>query len=412
MVIKLSSQLAINSHGLQNRAALWGLVGMAFTLQPTFTLTFILLLAWWEPTSSRRSLLGILLLVSLYLALVNVTKLPESDMANYLVTFAEAQQVDITTYLLLNTREPIYYLSLYGLANLPGVDGLVYVFLSTLLPYLIYGTALLRLGKALHIDHRALLSVLIVLMFLPQLFSLSAHLFRQFLAACLVMLFLSEHTVTGRRRWGVGLLGMMVHYSAIPFVLLSFIKPLKRYSAKVSVLFNALILLALYALLVQIAPLLLDVPVFGIVFQRLVNGEGAELEPLTLPALGVAALFLAISLVTFTCISSQALGANAWSLHLCTAIVCVVVLLSSMQPTLSEIATRYFFYLYFLIGFWLIVLMKRIPVTRWAVHGLALLSLPLFFYKLAYGEWIFAPLGSLLVEPTWLLWGYQGSSHL
>jgi hypothetical protein len=406
MALAYGPQLAMSA---QDRSALWALVGVCFAIQPALTLTLVLVLAWRQP-AARSSLSGVLMFGALYLALVNVTKLPDSDLAAYLEAFRDAQRLDLATFLFVNTREPLYYVSLYGLANVPGVDSRVYVFLSTLVPYLVFGTAVLRLGAALRLERRTMLSLLVFLLFFSQLFSLSAHLFRQFLASSLLMLFLADHAVTGRHRWGLGLLGIMVHYSSMPLLLLSLVQPLRRYSVLVSLLFNALMLMAVYVLALKVAPLLLDVPVLSIVFQRLANGEGAELDPMTFPTLGMAALFLAISLLSIARTSGRVQGAQDWSVLLCTVTVSVIVLISSAQPTLSEIAIRYFFYLYFLIFLVLVFLMVRMPMTRWAIHGLALLSVPLFFFKLAYGEWTFAPVVDLLLGPVWILWGHRGSN--
>jgi hypothetical protein len=409
MALAFGPQLALSSQNRQPRAALWAVVGVCFVIQPALTLALVLLLAWRQP-AARGIVPSVLLLGALYLGLVNVTKMPESDLATYLKAFDDAQQLDFTTFLIVNVREPLYYVSLYGLANLPGVDGRVYLFLSSLLPYLVFGTAVLRICAALRLDGRSQVSLLVFLLFFPQLFSLSAHLLRQMLAASLLMLFLADQAVTGRRRWGLGLLGVFMHYSAMPFLVLSLFQPLKQCSRVVNLLFQVLTLVAVYVLAVQAAPLFFDVPVLGFVFQRLVTGEGAMLDPLTLPVLGTAVLYLAISLFSLTRTAGRTLGAQDWAVMLCTVTVCVVVLIFSLQPTLSEIAVRYYFYLYFLMGLVFPFVMVRVPRSRLLVHALALLCVPLFFFKLASGEWTFAPIIALLFEPAWMLWGHLASS--
>lgn len=409
MALAYGTQLALSAQARLPRAALWAVAGVCFVIQPALTMLLGLLLAWIYQ-KDPRALGGVLMLGALYLALVNVTKLPESDLATYLEAFEDARYLDLTTFLIINVREPLYYVSLYGLANLPGVDVRVYVFLSTLMPYLLLGTAVLRLCAALRLARRSQLSLLVFLLFFPQLFSLSAHLFRQMLAASLVMLFLTDQAVTGRRRWGLGLLGMLMHYSSMPFLLLSLFQPLKCYSRVLSLLFHFLTLVVVYTLAVKVAPLILDLPVLGIVFQRLVNSEGAQLEPLSAPVLGSAVLFLLVSLFSLARTSGTHLGVQDWTVMLCTVAVCVVVLLTSLQPAFSEIAVRYYFYLYFLMGLVLPYLMVRVPLSRMGVHALALLSVPLFFYKLASGEWTFAPVSALLFEPAWMLWGHLASS--
>lgn len=409
MEVGFGTPLAMSVQVWPRRILLWIGGGIAFLIQPALTLLLVFLLAWAYP-AVKSGPSSVLLLGALYLALINVTKLPESDLAVYLQSFDDAKSLSLGAFLLLYAREPLYYVSLYGLASVSGLDGRTYVFLSTFIPYLVFGTAVLRMGVAMQINRRALLSLLVFLLFFGQLFSLSGHLLRQFLASSLVMLFLSAYAVAGRRRLGLGLLGMMVHYSSMPLILLSFLKAPKRYSASVTLLLQTLILMALYAIAVYVAPYFTELPVLGMVFQRLANGEGAELDPLSLSALGTAAMVLVISLFSFARTNAKELSAGDETVLLCTILVCVIVLTASTQPMLSEIATRYFLYLYFLIGLVLVILMARVPISRLAVHMLAVLSVPLFFYKLVYGEWNFAPLDSLLFDPAWMLWGYLSNT--
>ncbi|MBI3382863.1 MAG: hypothetical protein HY019_12730 [Aquabacterium sp.] len=387
-------------------------VGLGFLAQPFLTFIVVLLLALLSKDRNDRGLLVVIIVGALYLSLVNLTKLPESDMVNYLEVFDNAQQLDLTSYLLLNAREPLYYVSLYGLANLPNVDGRLYIFMSTFFPYFLLGSAVLRLGVALHLERRAILSLLVFLLFFGQLFSLSAHLCRQFLASSLVMVFLVDYSISGRRRWGIGLLGVMMHYSALPLLLLCFVRPLRRFSSGVSVLFHAFVLLSFYALVSKVAPLLLGVPLIGIVFNRLANGEGAQLDALDLTALIFAASMLFMSLLDLIRGGAFVPRVKGWSVLLCIVVVSVAVVLASVQPSLSEIALRYFFYLYFLLGLALAFWMARWLLVRWGVYGLALFALPLFFYKVSHGRWAYAPIQSLLFDPAWSLWAYMKSAYI
>lgn len=397
---------------LVEKVGLTLIIGLGFVIQPFWTFLVVLVLAWLSKDRSDRGGQIVLIVGAFYLSLVNLTKLPESDLVNYLQVFNSAQQLDLASYLILNAREPLYYVSLYWLANLPNADGRLYVFLSTLLPYLLWGSAVLRLGRALHLERRAILSLLTFLLFFGQLFSLSAHLCRQFLASSLVMVFLADHAISGRRRWGIGLLGAMMHYSALPLLLLCFVRPLRRFSGGVSVLFHAFALLFSYALVSRIAPLLLGVPLIGIVFNRLANGQGAQLESLDFMALTFAASMLFISMLDLIRGGIVVPNVRGWNILLCIVVVSVAVVLASVQPSLSEIALRYFFYLYFLMGLALPFWMARWLLIRWTVHGLALFSVPLFFHKISHGEWTYASIQFLLFEPAWSLWACMKSVYI
>lgn len=406
MDIAFGNQLALRAKNWHLRAGLWGMVGIAFLLQPSLTLASALFLAWSQP-SGKPSLVGVLVLGALYIALVNVTKLPENDLAAYFEAVKDAKTLNLSTFLLLHTREPLYYVVLYGLTNLTDLDGRAYIFLSSLVSYLVFGTAVLRLGRALKLQRRSILSLLIFLFFFTFLFNLSAHLLRQFLAASLLMLFLADHAVTGRRRWGLGLLGVMIHYSSLPLLLLSLVKPFKRFSGLSSFWLHVLVLLVIYLLMILAAPLLVDLPLLGIVFQRIASGEEGGQESLTMPILCMAAFFMVISLYSLVHTTTQAFGVQDRTVHFCMITVCGIVLMYGAQPSISEIPLRYFFYVYFLMFLTLVFLMARVPITSVFVHLMALLSIPLFFYNLAFGQWTFAPVLSILFGPAWILWGHQ-----
>jgi hypothetical protein len=221
------------------------------------------------------------------------------------------------------------------------------------------------------------------------------------------MLFLADHAVTGRRRWGLGLVGVMIHYSSLPLLLLSLVQPYKRFSGLSSFWLHALVVLLIYVLTILVAPLLVDLPILGIVFQRIASGEEGELDSLTMPILCMAAFFMAMSLYSLVNITALPFGVRDWTVQFCMITVCGIVLMYGVHPSVSEIPLRYFFYVYFLIFLILVFLMVRVPITSVIVHLMALLSIPLFFYNIAFGQWKFAPVLSILFGPAWILWGHQ-----
>jgi hypothetical protein len=389
---------------------LFALVALAlFVVAPFLTLALLLALAFASRHIPRWFLLLTIVLCSAYLGLVNVTKLPESDLEVYFQSFEDARKLDLPSFLLLNGREPLYYVSLYYFSNLPGVDTRLYVFLSTLVPYVLFLGAMLALCERLRIERKTSLSLLLVLAFFPQLFSLSAHLMRQFLASALMMAFLAELACRGRRRWKLGLSAAMVHYSAFLVLALSVVKKMRAVSGVRTLPIYAIALFGLYALAVLVAPYLLNVPILGLIFGRIANGEGADLEPLTLVALATAGLFLVIAVYSLgrAGVDSPA-PEGEWAISLSTITICAVVLISSAQPMLSEIATRYFFYLYFLIGLVLPFVLSRFVLAGLLVRGLAVLAIPMFFLRLSGGGWHYADVSDLLFAPGWLLWTHLG----
>ena len=131
--------------------------------------------------NSTTHLYAVVVFVAAYLGLVNLTTAPESDLANYIQAPKDAEDLDIGAFLLFYSREPLYYFLLYYLGNIPLFDQRHYIFLSTFVPYAIFGCSIIKVSLKLRLDHSLILGLVLCLLFFPQLFNISAHLMRQFL---------------------------------------------------------------------------------------------------------------------------------------------------------------------------------------------------------------------------------------
>lgn len=378
----------------------------AFYVQPFLTLLILFSIVSTRKIINIKQLSAVLFFAVLYISLVNTSKYPESDLENYVQAFLSAREMDLVEYLIIYNRELLYYLSLYLFALIPWSGIHSYIFFSTLLPYLIFGAALLRLGKSIGLDSHLILRLIISFIFFPQLFSLSGHLLRQFLAAALLMLFLSDFVVVGVRKWGVAFLGGLMHYSAVALLFLAIARPLRNFSPILNLHLYSLLIPLVYMAAVLAAPVFLDFPVLGVIAGRISSGEGHDLESLGLPAVFMAIILGLLSFYGLIFKKFWREDGRAWLVYFISSVVVVLVLAASANASLSEIALRYFFYLYFLIGLVVLLLCPTSKRLRFLVKLSPFLALPYYFYKLGYGEWAYAPVGQLIFGPSWILWGY------
>ena len=88
----------------------------------------------------------LVLMISVYLALVNMTKVPESDLAVYIDWLDLAREQSFGQLEKVISKDPGYRVFLYLLAQSPWSSDAFFVFISTLITYGIFLVALARSG--------------------------------------------------------------------------------------------------------------------------------------------------------------------------------------------------------------------------------------------------------------------------
>jgi len=387
-----------------------GIVSVLFLAQPFLAFVLLVMVCLQITDKQFGHLFLIALFGSCYLGLINVTKLPDSDYISYLNWFSNAQLLPLREFLLLNTREPLYYLGLHMIANFPYTSEQLFVFTSTVISYFIFLLGVIRLSIFLDLRYTVIIIFTVALIFFAPLFSLSAHLMRQFIAASLVILFFSEFVITAKKNWFILLAAILIHYSVIIFLPIALMKKNEKFSSGLSIVAYLSLLPVVYFASRIFAYLFEGVPVLGFVFSRIAANEGHDLGHLSVVAIlfSIAMLFISLMNLNSSKHSVQMKGyKQIWVINVGAFCMGLIVLVANMQSELTEIATRFYFYLYFFMGLTIPILMvsRRKPLLL-SVYMLAL-SIPYFFYKSQFGEWQFASLKDLLISPSWQLWIYR-----
>jgi len=384
---------------------------LLFFVQPFLTFSFLVVVSLIERVKSPGFIYMIAFFGSCYLGLVNVTKFPDGDLVKYLEWYASAQEFSLPAFLAIFSREPAYYIYLHTIANLPFASERFFVFASTVVGYLIFMFAVIRASLSLRLSVRVVVCIAVALMFFAPLFSLSAHLMRQFIAASLVILFFSESLLLGRRYWWMLIVAILVHYSAILFLLLAMMKKPDRASSGIGVFSYFSVLPILYFLSNSTASLFADMPVLGFVFSRVAAEGGAELEHLSHVAIFFAVAMITLSITNLKAspcrMGSMSLFNHGWRINTTAIILGVIVLVSNLLEGATEIATRFYFYMYFLLGLVLPIFFSiHRRLAKLIFPSLGLLF-AFFFYNSQFGAWRYASLNELLFLPAWELWCYR-----
>jgi hypothetical protein len=271
----------------------------------------------------------------------------------------------------------------------------------------VFLVALLQVARSLHLQDAVILSLLVVMVCVPQLFGLSAHVMRQFMAAALTMAYLASASRRSAGALTLGILGAMMHFSALLLLLLGQLIRHRRFTGAINVMAIVGLLVAAYASVRVVAAYLVDLPIVGAIFWRLSNNEGYALDPISTQALVAAVVLGLVSLWILVTVKGSQLKDSEWQVAATTALVSLMVLASSLVPTLTELSTRYFYFLYFLGGMLLPYVLARLrPWPGW-IHCAAVASPPLFLAGVANSIWHYAPVSSVATWPAWQFWTYH-----
>ncbi len=380
-----------------------------FFVQPFFTLLLVLMFGWLFCSRKYWWVSILAILGAAYIALVNTTKLPASDLEVYLGWYESANGLSLLEFLALFSREPVFYTWMYLISLVTGNDKYIFIFLTSWFSYLILVYSVLIVGRSLRIDPRLTATIIIMLLFFPPLFGISAHLMRQFLAAALVTLFFAKRLVDQKNHWWILVTAIFVHYSSIIFAPLVLLRFTRRFSRGLSIILFGAVLWFIYIAAKAGSVLLVDIPVFGLVFQRIAAETVPDVVGLTLNAI----IFIVIIMLVagFNLLRQHSAGYSVLSnlfvqnINISVFSVGAIAIVSNFSSNTAEVAMRLYFYLYCLAG--LVTLSFGVNSKRVLMFlSFATALEVLYFYSaLEFGVWHYAPIAHILLAPAWLVFG-------
>jgi hypothetical protein len=353
----------------------------------------------------------VVFLGSLYLGLVNITKIPESDLIQYLAAFNNAKILSLGVFLALYSREPLYYLVVYIMGNIDFLDSNYFILASTFIQYFVYLVAVLKLCLYINLSHRTIVAFIVILLFFPSLFSISAHLMRQFMASSICIYVLVQMLIFKKINFLLAICSFLNHFFVSLFFFL--IASLKfAYSKKISkalVLISSSFTLALFTVaLYSSAQYFVNVPYLGAIFSRIINPEGfIEFEPFNPSQMAFSLFILGCSLLNLNSMLHSYKTAYFEVIHWAVISFCVIVILSSFISSFSEVTLRFSLFLYFIVGlvfpYTLFIINSRIDTQPFLIILMVVVMIS-FMNKTQFGAWEYADIIVLLNYPSFELW--------
>lgn len=365
---------------------------LIFILNP-FCGTMILWLFYLLDSNQNKSYTLLVVLMSAMATFINLTKVPENDLYYHTGDYLMAGNLDYFPYLAYKTKEPFFYSFNYFCYHLTNGSVKVWLFILSFVSYLFMLLATVKILTKLKATKSQILLGIIVAVFFPQLFSLSAHLLRQFVAGAIFVYFAVDFIYYKQKKWWLPVLGFLIHSSSIILFPLVFFKKLGNFKNHFSI--NAFLLVVLLSYQ-MVAALLLKVIGGGGFLGRLLQRGSAD-TTFDLGEFNVVnyILMLFMWFVAFIILKRKD-GYESENRHFVSIIFALsIFIIVNIQQ--SELSARMFFYLFFFFPLMLALLFtKKVKGYKELNFMISILFIVFFIYRLSHGTWTYAPLSSLL----------------
>jgi len=166
------------------------------------------------------------LAISIFFALLNTTRTPESDLLEYKIIFESASNVSLGQYLSGAQKEIIYYILNFILNRLLLSNFSAYIIVVTMFQYML---RFLTLEKIMGKNNRRYLvfGSLLILLDATSFFA-SVHLLRQLTACSIFMYFLAERFVNHKTLWILIPIAVLIHSSSAVLFIIALIPGLQN----------------------------------------------------------------------------------------------------------------------------------------------------------------------------------------
>lgn len=337
--------------------------------------------------STRLDLLVIIVYISFLLGLINSTKFPENDLAVYLERYNMADNRGFFEYIFLFWKDPLFQIYTFFLNKILFSSDKLYVIFTTFLSYYLYLISILKILDFYPVKKSTKLIVIFFAALSPVLFSISAHLIRQFMATCLLVYFLAYKSQTGKNNYIVLLIAMMTHSSVIlfaPFILLKSIKNKIKFNQIIYLFIFGVVLFNVFIIVATDLLQNYNLIFFEYAIKKALEGDSHELIPLS--ALNI---FIILSMMIYFTISSLIKNEQD-QIHVYTNIVLIISSIIFLYINNVEFSKRLYFNLYFFIPYLLITIINLLDRLNIGLK-IVFINIILFVFvgSLYFSEWTY-----------------------
>lgn len=355
-----------------------------FILNPTVASLLILFFLSSKSCKVNHVFLGMIL--SAYVSLINVTKVPVNDLESYLEYFSAAGDMPLYEYFFYWTKykegietlkEPAYAIFSYISYHILGGNQKAFVFFFSFLIYNLYFLSLYKVCRFLELNTTQIVVSILFLFFSPVLFSYSVHLFRQILAGTILFYILVECFFYGKIKYWLIVMLPLIHSTTFLFIPMMFLfRFIHPHIDRNKIIIVLLLIIVLYNYQ-MIASLLLNIVGGKIVFLDYILSRASQNTTYELSALSfyqVLILFVLAIAIAVLNLKKILWNEGLYKFYNIFAFLSIFILLNLNQ---TELSTRFYVFIWLFLPYFIIPFSKNIPLAM--LKGIIVMVWIIFF---------------------------------
>jgi len=334
-------------------------------------------------------------LLSSSMGLINTTKELATDLQMYNLYYEKVSQYGFLEYVSGINKEPLFLAVGYIMKKYINLSWEVYVYVLTSVGYFVAQMAVFRYYGWNRKKYLQVIFGIGLIVFMPQVFAMSGHLLRQFLATGVLIYALVEYFQCKKINWFLFVIAGFIHVSSLlGLFLIMMFEVMKLYNKKIGIIkyFEVMLWMVFFAGVGYI--LFSFVPVL-------------KIDYLIVKAVGISDVGFyrpdSIGLVSYLYIMAMAFSMLMVKKHLTDSydglimvIFSYIVLLIAVTPV-PQLQVRLNYYSYFFMPLVLPVFLKETFYNYAYIYLSVFMLLFIYFnYSIVYGDWKYLSLLKLL----------------
>lgn len=378
----------------KNRNEMIGFIMILFMINPFVAVLIIGIYYLLCVEYSRSELYAISILVAIFAGCLNATKIPDNDSLAYRDFFLSANNYSFLDYLYVwqenfqslkehSIKEPGYatfsYISFYLLG---GNYKLFFLFFSSIC-YSLLNISIVKFSRAIGLSNRIAIVGVFLMTFNPLTFSISTHVFRQFLAASYLFYILIDWCLYGKKHYILLVVMFLTHTTSGLFLILLFL-PWLKIRIKIKYVFLWVGLLGFLYIIPRIAINyvgVIDISFIDYVFQRASMQNATELKELSFSKLLYS--FFSCFVILFLAYINKNKKTEK-GLNLFAHLFLILFLFLLIFKDITYISSRFNYYCWLLFPFAMMVCLRYSKMLKLLSPVIIIFSLFLTIYHMQY----------------------------
>lgn len=386
-----------------------------------FLTIFNVLFSNWKVNKSKLINLFIIFL-SFFLAFLNSSKVPDNDLIHHGMQYLMVENYSFLQYLGAIYKEPLLYVFNYFFFYLSNGSFIFWVIAFTFFSYFLFFQAVKMFFLKINAPTSQLVFGLVLAAFFPQLFSLSAHLIRQFIANAFFIYFAVDKIFYKRNKWWLVVAGIFTHASSIILFFLVYFTPLRDFKKHKFLNIALIVLLLSYQFIGKILLYFFGGinDTFKYILERASGDTTFDLGNFQTLNYVMMLVMIAIVLTSKKTIKRQlgrisessedsknaTVNKNVGShliqndLRFFFSIMIVFSFFILANLNQSELSNRLFFYLFFYFPFVVPLFIAKFKQKGLISYLLSVALILFFTYRLSFGTWEYASLLEIVTNSS------------